>query len=257
MHLRMCTIVVLRRPDHPWPVLIAANRDEMADRPWHPPGRHWPEHPGVVAGRDDLAGGTWLGLNDNGVVAAVLNRINTLGPAPGFRSRGELPLMALDHADARSAAAALARLRPAAYRPFNMIIVDRDDAFWLRVDRDRASPADTGRLDVAHLPAGLSMITAYDLNDRRSPRIRRYLPQFEAATAPDPDRADWEAWRQLLGDRGADADAGSGGAMTVATDTGFGTVCSSLIALDGAERSWRWLFAGEAPDRVPFTPIAC
>lgn len=253
----MCTIVVLRRPDHPWPVLIAANRDEMADRPWHPPGRHWPEHPGAVAGRDDLAGGTWLGLNDNGVVAAVLNRINTLGPAPGFRSRGELPLMALDHADAKSAAAALARLRPSDYRPFNMIVVDRKNGFWLRVDRDRADPDDTGTMTMDHLPEGLSMITAYDLNDRRSPRIRRYLPEFETATAPDPYRGDWEAWRRLLGERSSDADAGPGGAMTVATGTGFGTVCSSLIALPYGDRYPRWLFASGPPDRVPFTPIAC
>lgn len=257
----MCTIVILRRPGHAWPVLIAANRDEMADRAWHPPGRHWPEHPAVVAGRDDLAGGTWLGLNDHGVVAAVLNRINTLGPAPGFRSRGELPLMALDHADARSAVAALGRLHPADYRPFNMIVVDRDDGYWLRVDHDRSGSGsdDAGTIAVDRLPAGLSMITAYDLNDLRSPRIRCYLPQFEAAPVPDPGSGDWKSWRQLLGERAGEADAGPGGAMTVATLTGFGTVCSTLIALPGAagaERTTCWLFAPGPPDRVPFTPIA-
>ena len=52
-----------------------------------------------------LAGGTWLGLNDDGVIAGLLNRINTLGPKEGFRSRGELPLEALDHAEAKTAEA--------------------------------------------------------------------------------------------------------------------------------------------------------
>ena len=57
----MCTVVILRRPGHPWPLVFAANRDEMLDRPWRPPGRHWPERPEVVAGLEacfDLAAHT-------------------------------------------------------------------------------------------------------------------------------------------------------------------------------------------------------
>ena len=45
----MCTLVILRRPRHRWPVLIGANRDEMIDRPSKPPGRHWSDRPEVVA----------------------------------------------------------------------------------------------------------------------------------------------------------------------------------------------------------------
>jgi len=82
----MCTLVILRRPEHDWPVIIGANRDEMIDRPWQPPGRHWPDRPEVVAGLDTLAGGSWLGINDWGVAAAVLNRHGSLGPAPDRRS---------------------------------------------------------------------------------------------------------------------------------------------------------------------------
>ncbi|MGH6912187.1 MAG: NRDE family protein, partial [Geminicoccales bacterium] len=66
----MCTVVILRRPDTAWPLLLAANRDEMRSRPWRPPGRHWPDRVEVVAGMDELAGGSWLGINDYGVVAA-------------------------------------------------------------------------------------------------------------------------------------------------------------------------------------------
>ncbi|HVG81349.1 MAG TPA: NRDE family protein, partial [Methylomirabilota bacterium] len=128
----MCSIVLLYRPGHDWPVLIGANRDEMRDRPWRAPGRHWADRPEVVAGIDLLAGGSWLGINAQGVVAAALNRMNTLGPAPGFRSRGELVLEALDHPDAAAAAVALADLEPAAYRPFNLVVADDRDAWWLR-----------------------------------------------------------------------------------------------------------------------------
>ena len=65
----MCTLVILRRPDHPWPVLIGANRDEMIGRPSLPPARHWPDRPELIAGQDQLAGGSWLGINDWGVAA--------------------------------------------------------------------------------------------------------------------------------------------------------------------------------------------
>ena len=128
----MCTLVILRRPGHPWPLILAANRDELTDRPWLAPGRHWPDRPEVVAGKDETAGGSWLGLNDHGVVAGVLNRVDSLGPEPGKRSRGELVLEALDHADAATATNSLARLDPAAYRSFNLVIADNRDAFWLR-----------------------------------------------------------------------------------------------------------------------------
>ena len=43
----MCTVILLHRPGHAWPVLVAANRDEMLDRAWDPPGPWWPDLPGV------------------------------------------------------------------------------------------------------------------------------------------------------------------------------------------------------------------
>ena len=73
------------------------------------PARHWPERHHVIAGLDEEAGGTWLALGDDGVVAAILNRYGSLGPAPGKRSRGELPLEAVDYSEARVAASALSR----------------------------------------------------------------------------------------------------------------------------------------------------
>ncbi|MFO1119522.1 MAG: hypothetical protein U1E38_05195 [Rhodospirillales bacterium] len=75
------------------------------------------------------------------------------------------------------------------------------------------------------------MITAYDRDDPRSPRIRRYLPRFREAQPPRPETGDWQSWVELMAARDADPDAGPGGAMTVITASGFGTVCASLLAL--------------------------
>ncbi len=253
----MCTLVILRRPGHDWPLILAANRDEMIDRPWQPPARHWPDRPQVLAGRDELAGGTWLGLNDDGVVAAVLNRRGSLGPEDGKRSRGELVLEALDHAEAEAAAAALLHLDPRAYRSFNLVIADAENCYWLR-NRGAEAP---GRIEIDAPLAGLSMLTAGDLDDPTSPRIRTYLPRLRSAEQPAPDPedlengGDWTAWQAIMASRDYAAEDGHFAAMSLVTDTGFGTVSSSLIALPSpaarfgpAAARALWLFAPGRPD---------
>ena len=195
----MCTVVILRRPGHPWPLILAANRDEMLDRPWLAPGRHWPDRPEVVAGKDETAGGSWLGLNDHGVVAGVLNRVDSLGPAPGMRSRGELVLEALDHADASTAANYLSRLDPTAYRSFNLVIADNRDAFWLRnLGTEAGRGGNTKQVEAFEIPVGTSMITAQDRNDLTSERIQANLPRFEAAEPPEPKAGRWSSWARLM-----------------------------------------------------------
>lgn len=253
----MCTVIVLRRPGHAWPLLLAANRDELAQRPWRRPARHWPAHPDVIGGLDVTGGGTWLARSDRGVIAAVLNRINTLGPAPGRRSRGELPLRAAMAASARDGAAAIGEIDPRAFRPFNMVVADARDAFWIRATDGSDAAAPAAEIFTEALPQGVSMITAYDRDDLRSPRIRRYRPLFAAASPPRPDERDWQAWIGLMAGREADDGAGPGGAMTVVTTSGFGTVCASLMALPADRRAARpvWLFADGRPGEQPFVPV--
>lgn len=249
----MCTLIVLYRPGHAWPMLIAANRDEMLDRPWQAPGRHWPDRPHVVAGLDELGGGSWFGVNDDGIVAGVMNRHGALGPLMGKRSRGELVLEALDHADAKTAAHALAHLDPVAYRAFNLVVADAERAYWLR----HTEAADPGRIEMMALAPGWSMLTAYDYNDLSSPRVRRYLPLWRSAPVPDPERSDWSAWEKLLGSR--ESEVGPEGAMNVVTDSGFGTVSSLLLGLPARGRfnaKPRWRFAAGRPDLTAFHDVS-
>lgn len=121
----MCTLILVLRPDHDWPLLLAANRDEMIDRPWLPPAHHWTGQPDVVAGIDRVGGGSWLGLNSDGLVAVAMNRRGTLGPQTGMHSRGELVLKALKNDSATVASAALADLDPTLYQSFNLVVANR------------------------------------------------------------------------------------------------------------------------------------
>jgi uncharacterized protein with NRDE domain len=200
-------------------VFIGANRDEMMARAWDAPSPYWP---GIVAGRDRLGGGTWLGMNRHGVVAAVLNRSGTLGPAAGKRSRGELPLLALAQGSAARAAAAFDELDCGQYRSFNLVVADADGAFLLR-------GLEAGEVEVSALPVGVTMITSGAPNDLSMPRIARHLPKFEAKA--------FAAWGELLAD-----DAGAWEtALNIPERNGFGTVCSSLIALPkGGRVQWRF-----------------
>jgi hypothetical protein len=256
----MCTVVILRRPDHDWPFILAANRDEQLSRPWKAPARHWPDRPDVVAGLDELGRGSWMGLNDLGVVACILNRRGTLGPQDGKRSRGEIVLDALDYEDAAAAIESLSHLDGNAFRDFNLIVADNRDAYWLRLDETRSKD-----IEVNEIPAGFSMLTAADLNDPTSLRIQTFLPQFEAAPAPDPASDDWSIWPNLMGSR---SDGGSAGgspstAMCFCTETGFGTSSSALVALPSIDSTFhspparkQWLFAEGPPDSASFKPVA-
>jgi hypothetical protein len=237
----MCTVVLLIRPGHAWPLLLAANRDERLDRAWDPPAAHWPDQPDVIAGRDCSGGGTWMGVNQAGVTAAVLNRQGSLGPAPGKRSRGELPLLALTHSTAADATSAIAALNAGAWRSFNLVLADRTGAIFVR-------GLGYGRPEALSLTPGLHMVTAHDPDDPDSPRVARHLGRFAAAKPPEP--GDWRAWQEIL----ADSSGPPGEQINVIPRAGFGTVCSSLLALPQVGAPI-WLFAAGPPDTAVFAPV--
>ncbi len=193
-------------------------------------------------------------MNDQAVVAAVMNRTGSLGLIPGKCSRGELVLEALDHAEAKSAAGALADLDPDAYRPFNLLVADTKDAYWLR-------HGDDGEIRIHPIPPGLHMLSDTELDDMGHPRIRSYLQRFRSAEVLDPRHDHWQAWKDLLASRTYPAEAGPTAAVNLEElPNGFGTVSSALIAVPvyPAIRiaTARWLHAEGPPDRCPFEPVS-
>jgi len=222
----MCSIIILRQSDSEWPLIIGANRDEMSSRQCLPPGRHWEDRPNIFAGKDLEAGGSWLGINDDGVVAAIMNRMDSLGPMENKRTRGELVLEALDHSDASESLNALIEIEKDSFRGFNMVIADNLNAYWIKSDED------TSFIEYFNLPDGLSMITAYDRNDLSSGRIKNYLSKFSLATIPQPNKDEWQDWETLLGSTYSN-DNNPLSAMCIKTNMGFQTVSSCLVAVPG------------------------
>lgn len=68
----MC-LINLHMNEHPkYKLIIAANRDEFYQRPTDP-AHFWEDQPAILAGRDLLQMGTWLGITKQGRFAALTN----------------------------------------------------------------------------------------------------------------------------------------------------------------------------------------
>ena len=129
----VCLLIALFGVVPDVPLLIAANRDEMYQRPADPITVLHATQPRILGGRDELAGGTWLAVNEHGVVAGLTNQ-PTGARDPAKRSRGELPLAFAAYPDARTAVTEVcARLDPAAYNPCWMLVGDRHALFSVDV----------------------------------------------------------------------------------------------------------------------------
>jgi uncharacterized protein with NRDE domain len=121
------------------PLVVAANRDERLDRSSTPMTVLSPDHPRILGGRDNEAGGTWLAVNSHGLVAGLTNRPVLGGRDPAKRTRGELPLALASHRGAPEAVDDfLQRFSPADYNPAWFLVGDRRSLFAIDLsDGDR------------------------------------------------------------------------------------------------------------------------
>ena len=134
----MCLLIAMSGVVADAPLIVAANRDERLDRPAVPMTVLREHGPRILGGRDELAGGTWLAVNEYGVVAGLTNQPSANGRDPTKRSRGELPLAFAGYATAAEAVAAVAEtLDAAAYNPCWMLVGDRTHAVLHRDNRPR------------------------------------------------------------------------------------------------------------------------
>ena len=142
----MCTLVFAWQAVADAPVVVAANRDEAADRPSTPPGLYRTE-PQAIAPRDDRAGGTWIGYNEAGLFVGITNR--WVG-REGDRSRGQLVADCLGCGSASAAVETVERaVDTDAYAGFNLVVADADRATLLEWD---------GELSVSDVAPGVHVV---------------------------------------------------------------------------------------------------
>ena len=236
----MCTLIALHRCLPSAPLVVAANRDEYLDRPAEGPDLRLGGRFPIVAPRDLRAGGTWLGLNSEGLFAAITNR-----PVPArddsCRSRGLLVLDALEAGTARAAADRLERLPTDAYNPFNLLVADGEEALVAVYE---------GRPEIRVLEPGAHVIGNADPDDRSNAKVARLLDEVEqVAGLPEA---------QVTGalSRVCRSHDGKGSALndTCIHAGGYGTRSSTLLHLStGAHAGW-W-FADGPPCRTSYEDV--
>jgi uncharacterized protein with NRDE domain len=128
----MCLLVVVFQVVEDAPLIVAANRDERYDREATPLTTLSSGHPRILGGRDKLAGGTWLAVNEHGVAAGLTNKPAVAGRDPAKRSRGEIPLLLASEGSAADAVEALsATLSPRSFNPCWVLVGDRDSLHYV------------------------------------------------------------------------------------------------------------------------------
>jgi uncharacterized protein with NRDE domain len=116
----MCLILAAWRTVPGYPLVVAANRDEFHARPAAPAG-FWTDEPGILAGRDLQAMGTWMGVSRSGRFAAVTNYRGAHEPSAPH-SRGAL---VTDFLKSRKFPE-----KPELYSGFNLLTAERQELRW-------------------------------------------------------------------------------------------------------------------------------
>lgn len=117
------------------PLLVAANRDEYWDRPTLPLGRWQGQHQTLLSGRDERAGGTWMGFSQQGRVAILTNVRGLTDEAPAPQSRGLLTTSWLDAVGSDVASGVhpsviTQTFDPTAFAGFNLVLGHAPSQQW-------------------------------------------------------------------------------------------------------------------------------
>ncbi len=125
----MCLIALSYHQCPHYPLVVIANRDELYSRPTTP-AMFWPKHPGIVAGRDEVGGGTWLGFDRGGRFAAVTNFRDPRIRHPSPCSRGTLVSSFLIGRDPATLYLDRVHHERRRYNHFNLLLGDETGLFY-------------------------------------------------------------------------------------------------------------------------------
>ena len=244
----VCTFALAWQVFEDVPVAAAANRDEAVDRPSEPPGR-FRDDPRIVAPRDREAGGTWIGVNEFGVLVAITNRW-TAAELAGERSRGQLVADALTCESADEARnSVVGATDEDEYDGFYLVAADADDAVVLAWD---------GTLSETRFEPGVHVVVnvgrAVDPDVAAIPESHRTSAAGQAENAnrvretlrPD-EREGASAWLDRAADVLGDHEYG-----VCIHEGSYGTRSSSLISLG---TRWTYRHADGPPCRTSYEAV--
>lgn len=200
----MCLMVFAWRSHPEYPLVLAANRDEFYTRRTRP-AAWWGHAVSVLAGHDEEAGGTWLGITRRGRFAALTNVRSPSERNPHAPSRGTLVLSALQAPETPASWLQSNAPRMNAYNGFNLLVGDvgpnesAEGAAEPRLDYFSNRNGDAAR---ALSPGVYGLSNAY--LDTPWPKVARAVGGFACSIA---SRVDVEPLVRLLANKELARDA--------------------------------------------------
>ncbi len=230
----MCTLIVATGVWQAAPLVVAANRDEALKRPAEGPGLRMRQGVRILAPRDLEAGGTWLGLNGEGLFVGLTNRFGA-GGRSGTRSRGLLVLDMLSRSTLDAALEALMQLSPERHNGFHLVLADQERAHLLVNDGQRHHHFE--------LEPGVHVVTERSLG--AAPTQRPGLVGREVRNLFGPSLPTSAAWAGLLRTRSAEPLEG----ICVNESTlDYGTRSSTIVQLGQRADQLKMLHSDGPPD---------
>ena len=233
----MCILAIQYNLVPDSPILVAANREEYYDRLAVSPSIQSGK-PRILCGIDQQAGGTWLGVNQNGMFVAASNRAKTI-PSVAPRSRGVLCRDLMRCGSARQAVdQAMDELSTEKYDGVNYIIADGESA-WVVHGGDE--------LNAVELEEGLSVIANGDVNEPRDERVQLAFRLLTLQTLDSPVKFLAVASKVF-----ARPPAPLGRPSMIVRGRDRGTVSSTLLSLGIKPRDAIYQFANGSPDQAKY-----
>ncbi|MGH7772589.1 MAG: NRDE family protein [Candidatus Binatia bacterium] len=241
----MCTLALYFQEFEDYPLIIAANRDEFYTRPSAPP-RVLASNPVVIGGKDLLAGGTWLGINEHGLLAGILNRRSNTGKERvAERSRGSLCLNILSVKSPLEGCELLKNQQGSLYQPFNLLFANAEHAY-VAYNQGEEIPC-------IRLEKGLHVLSNTSVYDARSEKMNRAYLLFSRVRDRLQRESDYlsrvRSLKAALSDHTlTKMSGGPKDSICVHTES-YGTVSSSIIFYARAENRFTTFYAPGAPCR--------
>jgi uncharacterized protein with NRDE domain len=246
----VCTLALYFRTFEAYPLIVAANRDEHYDRPSAAPAL-LNTRPQIIAGRDLRSNGTWLGVNNHGLIAGILNRRSDSEQQGSSkkRSRGLLCMDVLKSASGRAAKEFLQDHR-VSYNPFTLLFADRQEAYICYNDEQR--------IITQKLKKGLHVLSSaaeFEMHSAKADRAYARFANLSTRVQPINGTAveSIAALQAVLADHSPGEDSTNAGDAICVHRESSGTVSSSVIYFSEVESLFHTFFCPGPPCRDSFS----
>jgi uncharacterized protein with NRDE domain len=249
----MCLILFQLNKHPKYKLVLAANRDEAYNRPTAQ-AQFWDDKPNILAGRDLLQMGTWLGMTKSGRFAALTNYRDPAHMKPSKHSRGHIVADYLESSKVASSFLDQLSKRKTDYVGFNVLVGDVNQLLYFNNIEDK----------ITTIPPGTHGLSNHFFNTpwpkvvKGKERLRDYLKHTESVDKEELFQIlanTDEAQEESLPDTGIGLQLEKKLSSMFIKLPEYGTRCSTVLTVDYDNQvsfTERTFEAGEFVDEVKY-----